>query len=264
MKTTVSTRGRARFLAPVVVLAAVVGLAGCSKSDSESTDVKTATTDAATSEATATEATEASATDAPAATEAPVTEAATPATDAMAAGTDAKAAATDAMAAGTDAVAAGTEAGAGALKATLVGEMMKSMNNGAPADQKDIDCVSQKVTDPQVSALMASAAGGGGMSKDAVPVLKAMFSCKPKALTESFIASSFTDMPADVTADQKSCMANKFFDFIASNDEIMSSIVADASKPPAAFKTEGAKIVKECVPAGASQDKLIAEIQKDS
>jgi hypothetical protein len=210
MKTTVPARSRAKLLASVVALAAIVGLAGCSKSDSKSTDVKTTTTDAATS------------------------------------------------------VAAGTDEGAGALKATLVGEMMKSMNNGAPADQKDIDCVSKKVTDPQVSALMASAAGGGGMSKDAVPVLKAMFSCKPKALTESFIASSFTDMPADVTADQKTCMANKFFDFIASNDEIMSSIVADASKPPAAFKTEGAKIVKECVPAGASQDKLIAEIQKDS
>jgi hypothetical protein len=250
MKTNTPTRFRARFLGPVVVIATVVGLAGCSKSDSKSTDV--ATTEAKTSEAAATEAP----TTEPAATEAaaPATEAASPPTEAAAPVTEA------AGAAGSEAAAAGGDA----LKVTLISEMMKGMNNGAPADQKDIDCVSEKVTDPQVSALMSSAAGGGGMSKDAIPVLKAMFSCKPKGLTDSFIASSFDEMPAEVTTDQKSCMANKFFDYIANNDEIMTSIVADASKPPAAFKSEGVKIVKECVPAGAAQDKLVAEMNKES
>jgi hypothetical protein len=264
MKTNASARVRAKMLTPVVLLAslaAVVGLASCSKSDSNSTDV--ASTEAKTSEAAATEAPKTEAT----ASEAKVTEttAAAPATEAAAPVTEAAAPLTEAVAAGTDAVAAGSDAataGGAALKLTLIGELMKSMNNGAPADQKDIDCVSGKVTEGDVSALMASAAGGGGMTKDAVPVLKAMFSCKPKGLTDSFIESSFTDIPADVTVDQKSCMANKFFDFIASNDEIMTSIVADASKPPAAFKTEGAKIVKECVPAGKSQDVLIAEMNK--
>lgn len=230
-------RARTTALGTVIVLTTALGLAGCSKDDSTSTDV--ATTEAAATEAAATEAV---------ASEALETEAAD--TEAVAA--------TEAMA--SDAAAVGGDA----LKATLIGEMMKGMNGGAPADQADIDCVSGKVTEKDISAMMSAGAGSGGLPPEGVNVMKAFFGCKPKALMDSFVKSSFDDMPAEVTEDQKSCMANKFFDFIASDDDTLSAIVSDASKPPAKFKSEGAKIVKECVPAGAAQDKLIAEITKDS
>jgi hypothetical protein len=78
------------------------------------------------------------------------------------------------------------------------------------------------------------------------------------------VKDTFNDVPADVTESQKSCMAEKFFDFIANNEDILSAMVGDASKPPEKFKAEAVKVVKECVPAGASQDKLIAEVNKDS
>ncbi len=245
--TTRRMRARTTVLGTVIVLTSALGLAGCSKDDSTSTDV--ATTEAAATEAAATEAVASEALE----TEAVDTEAAA-ATEAMAS----EAGDTEAMA--SDAAAVGGDA----LKATLIGEMMKGMNGGAPADQADIDCVSGKVTEKDISAMMSAGAGAGGLPPEGVAVMKAFFGCKPKALMDSFVKSSFNDMPAEVTEDQKSCMANKFFDFIANDDDTLSAIVSDASKPPAKFKSEGAKIVKECVPAGAAQDKLIAEITKDS
>jgi hypothetical protein len=259
MKPNVPARRRARFLAPVIVLAAVLGLASCSKSDSsdsKSTDGQTATTEASPSEAT----TDAAATDAPP-TEATATEAvAAPVTEAAAA-TEATAPVTEASASGTEA--GGSDAASVEPKTALIGQLMAGMSSGAAVDPKEVACVSAKISEKELTAFMAAAGAGGGMSKEAAPALKAIFSCKPKGLTDSFITETFTDIPADVTADQKSCLANKIFDFMATNDEVMTAMVNNASTMPAQLKTEGAKIIKDCVPPGASQDKLIAEMNKD-
>ena len=235
---------RAMVLGTVIVVASGIGLTSCSKDDAATTDVSK--TEAA-SAAVATDTAEDLASQASAA-----------ATEAV--GSEAMAS----QAASTDAMAGSDAAGGAALKATLIGEMLKGMNAGAAADPADIDCVSSKVTEKDVSALMSGAAAGGGLPPEGLPVMKAIFGCKPKPLMDSFVKSSFDDMPAEVTDDQKTCMANKFFDFISTDEETLAAMVGDSSKPPAKFKAEGAKIVKDCVPAGAAQDKLIAEISKDS
>lgn len=232
-------RTRALALGTLIVIASSIGLTGCSSDDAASTD---AVTEAAATEAAATEAAD---------TEAAATEAA-----------DTAAVASEAIS--TDAAGSGTDGAAGgdALKATLISEMLKGMNGGVAADQADIDCVAAKVTEKDISALM-TASGGGAIPADAVPVMKAIFGCKPKPLMDSFVTSSFSDMPAEVTADQKTCIADKFFDFIANDDETLQSMVSNSAQAPAKFKTEGVKIVKECVPGSAAQEKLIAEINKN-
>jgi hypothetical protein len=253
MRNTSPKRMRTRLLIPAFALATVVGLSACSKSDSETTDV--ATTEAATSEAAASEApaTEAPATEA-AATEAPLTEAAVASTDA--------APVTEASAPDTGAAASEAGAASGeALKATLIGQVLSGFSGGGPADPKDVTCVNDKVTEKDVTAIMSAAPAGGGTPPEALPVMKAIFACKPKGLMESFVKDTFNDLPADVTEEQKSCVAGKLFDFIASDDEILNAMVADAAEPPESFRAEGIKIVTGCLPAGASRDKMIEQIK---
>ena len=242
MHTTTQKHRRISLIAPALVAITAITLVGCSKSSTKSTDsVAADTTAAATADKTA------------------------PAADTRAAAAETVAAET-AAAADTVAVAADTaSAGAAtdALAGTFVTEMLKGMNGGKEPSADDVKCVTGKVTSDQLSSLVKSASGGGtpdGM----IPIMQAIFTCKPAGLADSLVTGAFKDVPADVDATKKSCIANKLLDFIASDETMLKAMVAGGKSVPEGFKTKGIDIVKECVPAGASRDKLIAEVQKAS
>ncbi len=228
-------RRTSRLLAVASGLAVTALLVtGCSSSK-ESSDTVVSTADSAA-------ATEAAPTEAPA-TEAGATEAG----------------ATEAAAAG-DTVASGSAEGA--VGEALVTQMIAGMNGGATPDPADVKCVTSKVSGDDLAKVISSASGGAPPPEAMTGLIKATFQCKPKGLADSLISSAFTDMPADVTPDQKTCMANKFLDTIVADDEILAAVLAAQDKPPTAILAKFDPVVKDCVPAGATRDKLLAELRK--
>lgn len=234
-----------RVCAGLVV--ATVSLVGCSSSDSKDTGAATGT-EAAVVETTAA-ATEAD-------TVAAETTVAADTTADTAAPADTAAADTT-VAAAADTVA--SAAGAADSKEALVTTLLSSMSGGAAADPADVACISGKLSAEDLTGFMGAAASGN--SAGAVPGMKAIFACKPKALVASMKADTFDDPAIKVDDKQKDCIVDGLFEAIAANDEILAAMVS-SSEPPAAFKESGRSIVKKCVPAGASRDALIKDIDK--
>jgi hypothetical protein len=174
-----------------------------------------------------------------------------------------EAATTDAMAGETTAAAGADPATASALNDTIISQMVIGMTGEATADPADVKCISGKVPEKDIAAIMGSAGGGGSPDPAAMKsLIKAVFTCKPKGLAESFVKSTFTDIPGDVTDKQKSCLANGLFDLIGKDDSVVDAITANADKMPENLKKAFEGKVKDCVPAGVSRDALIKEIDK--
>jgi hypothetical protein len=174
-----------------------------------------------------------------------------------------EAATTDAMAAETTAAASVDPATAGALNETIISRMVVGMTGEATADPADVKCIAGKVPEKDIAAIMGSAGGGGSPDPTAMKsLIKAVFTCKPKGLAESFVKSTFTDIPGDVTDKQKSCLTNGLFDLIGKDDSVIDAITANADKMPENLKKAFEGTVKDCVPAGVSRDALIKEIDK--
>jgi hypothetical protein len=173
------------------------------------------------------------------------------------------AATTDAMTAETTAAASADPATAGALNDAIISQMVVGMTGEATADPADVKCISGKVPEKDIAAIMGSAGGGGSPDPTAMKsLIKAVFTCKPKGLAESFVKSTFTDIPGDVTDKQKSCLTNGLFDLIGKDDSVIDAITANADKMPENLKSAFEGTVKDCVPAGVSRDALIKEIDK--
>jgi hypothetical protein len=126
-----------------------------------------------------------------------------------------------------------------------------------------VKCISSKVPEKDLTAIMTSAGGGGNPDPNAMKsLIKAVFLCKPKGLSDSFVKSTFKDIPGDVSEKQKSCLTNGLFDLIATDDSVIEAITANADNMPEGLKKKFEGTVKDCVPAGASRDALIKEIEK--
>jgi hypothetical protein len=170
---------------------------------------------------------------------------------------------TDAMAAETSAAAGGDPAAAGSLSDMIIGQMVVGMTGEATANPADVKCISEKVPEKDITAIMGSAGGGGTPDGAAMKsLIKAVFTCKPKGLSDNFVKSTFNDIPGDVTDAQKSCLADGLFDLIGKDDSVIDAITANADKMPEGLKTKFEGTVKDCVPAGASRDALIKEMNK--
>jgi hypothetical protein len=169
----------------------------------------------------------------------------------------------DAMASETSAAGAVEPAAAGSLNDVIIGQMVVGMTGQATADPADVKCISGKVPEKDLTAIMTSAGGGGNPDPNAMKsLIKAVFVCKPKGLSESFVKSTFKDIPGDVSEKQKSCLADGLFDLIATDDSVIEAITANADNMPDGLKKKFEGTVKDCVPAGASRDALIKEIEK--
>ncbi len=178
--------------------------------------------------------------------------------------TAAEAATTDAIAAETTAAAAGADpSAAGSVNDVIIGQMVMGMTGQTTADPADVKCISGKVPEKDISAIMGSAGAGGAPDANAMKsLIKAVFICKPKGLADSFVKSTFNDIPGDVTDKQKSCLTNGLFDLIGNDDSVIDAVTANADKMPDGLKKKFEGTVKDCVPAGASRDALIKEIGK--
>lgn len=177
--------------------------------------------------------------------------------------TAAEAATTDAIAAETTAAAAGADPSAGSVNDVIIGQMVMGMTGQTTADPADVKCISGKVPEKDISAIMGSAGAGGAPDANAMKsLIKAVFICKPKGLADSFVKSTFNDIPGDVTDKQKSCLTNGLFDLIGNDDSVIDAVTANADKMPDGLKKKFEGTVKDCVPAGASRDALIKEIGK--
>jgi hypothetical protein len=222
-------------------------LTGCGSDKADDTTADTTVATAETTAAAAPADTTASAAD---------TEAAATETTAAAAETTA-AASTDTAAAGaTDTVAA-----PGDLTTTFVTQMLMGMTGGTSADPADVKCVSEKVTEADLSKLVATS----GATPDPTAmkaIIKAAFQCKPKGLADNMVKSTFTDVSADVTEDQKSCIAGKILDVIASDDAVIDAMLQSDSKLPESLKPKFTKVVEDCVPAGAAREALLKDLLK--
>jgi hypothetical protein len=173
------------------------------------------------------------------------------------------------VAAGTEAMAAETTAAgadpaaAGSLNDVIIGQMVMGMTGETTANPADVKCISDKVPEKDLTAIMTSASGSGTPDSNAMKsLIKAVFTCKPKGLADNFVKSTFNDIPGDVTEAQKSCLAEGLFDLIGKDDSVIDAITANADAMPDGLKTKFEGTVKECVPAGASRDALIKEMQK--
>ncbi len=190
-------------------------------------------------------------------------------TTAAAAETTAAAATETTVAASTDTVAADTAAAgatdtvaaAGDLTSTFVTQMLMGMTGGTTADPADVKCVSEKVTEADLSKLVTSS----GSTPDPTAmkaIIKAAFQCKPKGLADNMVKSTFTDVSADVTDDQKTCIAGKILDVIASDDAVIDAMLQSDSKMPESLKPKFTKVVEDCVPAGAAREALLKDLLK--
>ena len=231
----------AGVVASLVITA--ISFSGCGSSK-KTTDTTAKTADTvATTEAAAAPGTE------------PVTEALT--TEAAAAAAT-EAAATEAAAAASSVAPA---SGGDPVSGAIVAQMLSGMANGATADPADIKCVTEKIKSEDLAKLVS--AGGAAPDPTALKgIIKAAFQCKPKGLSDSLIKSAFADMPADVTATQKKCIADKFLDTILSDDAILDAMLANSANPPESIKAKFEPIVTDCVPAGATRDILLKDIRK--
>jgi hypothetical protein len=155
--------------------------------------------------------------------------------------------------------AATTEAAAGEA---LVTQMISGMNGGATPDPADVKCVTSKVSAEELAKLISSSSAGAPTPEAMTGLIKATFQCKPKGLADSLITSAFSDMPTEVTPAQKTCMADKFLDTIVADDATLTALLAAQDKPPAELLAKFDPVVKDCVPAGATRDKLLAELRK--
>ena len=177
-------------------------------------------------------------------------------TTAAAADTTSAAATETTTAAATDTVAA-----AGDLTTTFVTQMLLGMTGGTTTDPADVKCVSEKVTEADLSKLVASS----GSTPDPTAmkaIIKAAFQCKPKGLADNLVKSTFTDVSADVTEDQKACIADKILDVIASDDAVIDAMLQSDSKMPESLKPKFTKVVEDCVPAGAAREALLKDLLK--
>ena len=170
---------------------------------------------------------------------------------------------TDAMAAETSAVTGASPAAAGSLSDMIIGQMVVGMTGETTANPADVKCIAAKVPEKDLTAIMSSAGGGGSPDGTAMKsLIKAVFTCKPKGLSDNFVKNTFNDIPGDVTAAQKSCLADGLFDLIGKDDSVIDAITANADKMPEGLKTKFEGTVKDCVPAGTSRDALIKEMNK--
>lgn len=186
-------------------------------------------------------------------------------TETTAAAETAAAAATDtaATAAATDAaVASSVAAPAGELTSAFVTQMLLGMTGSTEADPADVKCISEKVSEADLSLLIK--AGADAQSSPAMKaIVKAAFQCKPKGLADNFVKETFKDLPAGVTDEQKSCLANKVFDIIASDDSVIDAMLKADAKMPAELKSKFTKVAEDCVPVGPARDALLKDLLKD-
>jgi hypothetical protein len=170
---------------------------------------------------------------------------------------------TEAMAAETSAAAGADPSAAGSLSDMIIGQMVVGMTGETTANPADVKCISEKVPEKDITAIMSSSGAGGAPDGAAMKsLIKAVFTCKPKGLSDNFVKSTFNDIPGDVTDAQKSCLADGLFDLIGKDDSVIDAITANADKMPDGLKTKFEGTVKDCVPAGASRDALIKEMNK--
>ena len=155
-------------------------------------------------------------------------------------------------------------AASGSISEMLIGQMVMGMTGETVADPADVKCISEKVPEKDITAIMSSAtAADGSQNTDAMKsLIKAVFRCKPKGLADNFVKSTFNDIPGDVTEAQKKCLTNSLFDLISNDDSVIDAISANTDKMPPSLKTKFTETVKDCVPAGASRDALIKDIDK--
>jgi hypothetical protein len=92
--------------------------------------------------------------------------------------------------------------------------------------------------------------------------MKAVFACKPKALMDSMKTSTFDDPTIKATEAEKDCIVAGLFEAIASDETILAAMTGGAGSPPESFKKTGAELVKKCVPAGETRDKLIKSVNE--
>ena len=185
-------------------------------------------------------------------------------TAAVSSDTAATAGADTTTAASLDTVAAGstdTVAAAGDLTTTFVTQMLLGMTGGTTADPADVKCVSEKVTEADLSKLV-TASGTEPDPTAMKAIIKAAFQCKPKGLADNLVKSTFTDVSTEVTEAQKTCIAGKILDVIASDDAVIDAMLQTDSKMPESLKPKFTKVVEDCVPAGAVRAALLKELLK--
>ena len=159
-------------------------------------------------------------------------------------------------------VAASVAAPAGELTAAFVTQMLLGMTGSTEADPADVKCISEKVSEADLSSLIK--AGADAQSSPAMKaIVKAAFQCKPKGLADNFVKDTFKDLPAGVTDEQKSCLANKVFEIIASDDSVIDAMLKADAKMPEALKSKFTKVAEDCVPAGPARDALLKDLLKD-
>ncbi len=198
------------------------------------------------------------------ATEVPATEPAAVETVAAAADTVAAIADSKAVAADTVAVAAAdTVAGASGadVAALFIPQMVMSMTGETTADPADVKCISAKVSEKDINALV-SAGGPGGAPAAMRSVIKAAFSCRPKGLVTKFTTDTFKTMPADLTAQQKECLQTSIFDLFSTDDEVVDAMIANAGAMNDALKDKFKTVLDGCIPPGATHDLLLKDLTK--
>lgn len=141
-------------------------------------------------------------------------------TTAAAAETTVAAAAETTVAGSTETTAAAAAGTADATTAAMVTQMLKGMNGGKDPSAADISCVSGKTKSEDLAALINGSSSGTPDTKTLLPLMKAIFTCKPEGLADS-MSTSFDTMPAGVSASNKTCLANSLLDILGSDDQLL-------------------------------------------
>jgi len=167
----------------------------------------------------------------------------------------------------TTAAAAAAAGGTDATMAAMVTQMLKGMNGGKEPSASDISCVSGKTKSEDIAALINGSSSGTPDTKTLLPLMKAIFSCKPAGLADS-MSTSFDTMPAGVSASNKTCLANALLDILGNDDQLLqlslSSTGGIKDLPAADRKLVIDKLtpaVNKCIDS-AMRPAVIAELNK--
>ncbi len=111
----------------------------------------------------------------------------------------------------------------------IIGGLLTQLS-GAPAEQKDIDCVAAKVPPDAIAKLMSGgfAAGGAPDVSAMQPLLTAIFDCNPKGLAET-VSNGLGVLPSELTPEQRSCVANATLTAANADPGILAKLLGSAS-----------------------------------
>ena len=170
--------------------------------------------------------------------------------------------AADTAAAGEATDTAAAAGAAGELTQVFVSQMLMGMTGATSADPTDVQCISEKVSEADLSKLV-TATGTEPDANAMKAIVKAAFQCKPKGLTDNLFKEAFASFPADVTDTQKSCLSEKALDIIANDDSVIDAMMQSSSKMPESLKSKLTTVTEDCLPAGAARDAVLEELLKD-